>query len=129
MKEFTIETTDALKDKFGLDSVKKYLTYSQIQNIINTVMQYQTWAERQSIIDEMLICYITDLSQKEVEEKGMDYFVQSGLVDYLHYAVENYFDIFRGLEYHESVGKALMELSKNIPQIKEVIMNELQNRS
>ena len=126
MKELEIKTTDALMDEFGLDVVKRYLTYSQIQNIINTVMQYQTWAERQSIIDEMVICYTTDLAQEEVEEKGMDYFVQSGLVDYLHYTVENYFDIFEGLKYHESVGKALMELSKNIPQIKEAIMSELQ---
>lgn len=126
MKELGIKTTDALMDEFGLAGVKKYLTYSQIQNIINTVMQYQTWAERQTIIDEMVICYTTDLTQEEVEEKTMDYFVQCGLVDYLHYTVENYFDIFEGLKYHESVGKALMELSKNIPQIKEAIMNELQ---
>lgn len=126
MKELRIKTTDALMDEFGLAEVKRYLTYSQIQNIINTVMQYQTWAERQTIIDEMVICYTTDLTQKEVEEKTMDYFVQCGLVDYLHYTVENYFDIFEGLKYHESVGKALMELSKNIPQIKEAIMSELQ---
>lgn len=126
MKELGIKTTDALMDEFGLAEVKRYLTYSQIQNIINTVMQYQTWAERQTIIDEMVICYTTDLTQKEVEEKTMDYFVQCGLVDYLHYTVENYFDIFEGLKYHESVGKALMELSKNIPQIKEAIMSELQ---
>lgn len=126
MKELTIATTDSFKDKFGLDSVKLYLTYSQIQNIINTVMQYQTWAERQTVIDTMVLCYTTDLTQEEVEEKTMDYFVQCGLVDYLHYTVENYFDIFEGLKYHESVGKALMELSKNIPQIKEAIMSELQ---
>ena len=126
MKELEIKTTDALMDEFGLAGVKRYLTYSQIQNIINTVMQYQTWAERQTIIDEMVICYTTDLTQEEVEEKTMDYFVQCGLVDYLHYTVENYFDIFEGLKYHESVGKALMELSKNIPQIKEAIMSELQ---
>ena len=126
MKELKIKTTDALMDEFGLTEVKKFLTYSQIQNIINTVMQYQTWAERQTIIDEMVICYTTDLTQEEVEEKTMDYFVQCGLVDFLHYTVENYFDIFEGLKYHESVGKALMELSKNIPQIKEAIMSELQ---
>lgn len=126
MKELGIKTTDGLMDEFGLAGVKRYLTYSQIQNIINTVMQYQTWAERQTIIDEMVICYTTDLTQEEVEEKTMDYFVQCGLVDYLHYTVENYFDIFEGLKYHESVGKALMELSKNIPQIKEAIMSELQ---
>lgn len=126
MKELKIKTTDALMDEFGLTEVKRFLTYSQIQNIINTVMQYQTWAERQTIIDEMVICYTTDLTQEEVEEKTMDYFVQCGLVDFLHYTVENYFDIFEGLKYHESVGKALMELSKNIPQIKEAIMSELQ---
>ena len=125
MKELTIETTDRLKDKFGIDSVKVYLTYSQIQNIINTVMQYQTWAERQTVIDTMVICYTTDLPQKEVEEKGIDYFVQIGLVNWLHYTVDNYDDIFEGLKYHESVGKAVLELSKNIPQIKEAIMNEL----
>lgn len=126
MKELKIKTTDALMDEFGLTEVKRFLTYSQIQNIINTVMQYQTWAERQTIIDEMVICYTTDLTQEEVEEKTMDYFVQCGLVDFLHYTVENYFDIFEGLKYHESVGKALIELSKNIPQIKEAIMSELQ---
>lgn len=128
MKELKIKTIERLEEKFGLDYVKRYLTYSQIQNIINTVMQYQTWAERQTIIDTMIICYTTNISQQEIEEKGLDYFVQSGLVDELHYEIENYFDIFEGLKYHESVGKAILELSKNLPQIKEAFMSELQKR-
>ena len=106
-------------------NVKQYLTYAQIQKIIETTMKYQTWAERESNIDFMVLCYTTDLTPEKIDEIGFDNLVTSGLVEDVIRHVSNYYDIMQGLNYHESVGKALTELSKNLPQIKEMITNEL----
>lgn len=106
-------------------NVKQYLTYAQIQKIIETTMKYQTWAERESNIDFMVLCYTTDLTPEKIDEIGFDNLVTSGLVEDVIRHVSNYYDIMQGLNYHESVGKALTELSKNLPQIKNTLQKEL----
>lgn len=112
---------------YGADNieVKNYLTYAQIQKIIETTIKYQTWAERQTNIDLMVLCYVTNFSKEQVEKLGIDYFVQTGLLEKILDCVNNYSDIFNGINYHESFTKAIIEISKNLPQLKEVIMNEL----
>lgn len=111
-------------ENYGIN-VRQYLTYAQIQKIIETTMKYQTWAERESNINSMVLCYATDLTPEKIDEIGFDNLVTSGLVEDVIRHVSNYYDIIAGLNYHESVGKALTELSKNLPQIKEMIINEL----
>ena len=125
MKE--LFTQDFYLDKYDI-KVKKYLTYAQIQKIIETTMQYKTWAERQTNIDMMVLCYVTDIGVNEIQESGIDKFVESGLIEEVYKIVNNIYEIYDGLEYHESVSKALFELSEKLPEIKNTLQKELNNK-
>ena len=39
---------------------KKYLTYAEIQNIVDQVAKSNIWSDRQQIIDMLVLCYCTD---------------------------------------------------------------------
>jgi hypothetical protein len=108
--------------------VKKYLTYAQIQKIVETTIKYKTWAERQTNIDMMVLCYTTNIGVDKIQEIGIDKLVMTGLVDEVQYVVVNYNKIYDGIQYHESVAKALFELSEKLPEIKNTLQKELNNK-
>lgn len=108
--------------------VKKYLTYAQIQKIVETTIKYKTWAERQTNIDMMVLCYTTNIGVDKIQEIGIDKLVMAGLVDEVQYVVVNYNKIYDGIQYHESVAKALFELSEKLPEIKNTLQKELNNK-
>lgn len=108
--------------------VKKYLTYAQIQKIVETTIKYKTWAERQTNIDMMVLCYTTNIGVDKIQEIGIDKLVMTGLVDEVYYAVVNYDKIYDGIQYHESVAKALFELSEKLPELKNTLQKELKNK-
>lgn len=105
--------------------IKKYLTYAQIQKIVETTIKYKTWAERQTNIDMMVLCYATNIGVDKIQEIGIDKLVMTGLVDEVYYAVVNYDKIYDGIQYHESVAKALFELSEKLPELKNTLQKEL----
>lgn len=96
--------------------VKRYLSLSQIQKIINEVLQVDNFEERESIIDYLILCYITDIGQKKIDELGPDILLQSGLIDEVKLNIRNLHQLLDGIIYHESTGKALREISKRIPE-------------
>lgn len=108
--------------------IKKYLTYAQIQKIVETTIKYKTWAERQTNIDMMVLCYTTNIGVDKIQEIGIDKLVMTGLVDEVYYAVVNYDKIYDGIQYHESVAKALFELSEKLPELKNTLQKELKNK-
>lgn len=108
--------------------IKKYLTYAQIQKIVETTIKYKTWAERQTNIDMMVLCYTTNVGVDKIQEIGIDKLVMTGLVDEVQYVVVNYYKIYDGIEYHESVAKALFELSEKLPELKNTLQKELKNK-
>lgn len=109
-------------------NIKSYLTYAQIQKIIETTIKYKTWAERQTNIDTMLLCYTTDIGIDKIQEIGIEEFVGSGLMDEVYDAVNNLYCVYDGIQYHESVSKALFELSEKLPEIKNTLQEELNNK-
>lgn len=111
-------------DRFDID-IKRFLTYAQIQKIIETTIPLKTWALRKTNIDLMVLCYATNMDIDEIQKIGIDKFVESGLMEEVCYTVENYDSINDGLIYHESIAKALFELSEKLPEIKETLNKEL----
>lgn len=96
--------------------VKQYLSLSEIQKIINEVLLVENFEERESIIDYLILCYCTDIGKEKVDELGPDIFVQSGLIDQVKENIKNLNRLFDGIVYHESTGKALRAIAKNIPE-------------
>ena len=96
--------------------VKPYLSLSEIQKIINEVLLVDNFEERESIIDYLILCYATDIGQDKIEELGPDIFTQSGLMDEIKNNIKNFDKLLDGIAYHESTGKALRMIAKNIPE-------------
>ena len=113
MKELK-ELEDIYLQEFDV-RVKRYLTLSQIQKIIDEALMVENFEERESIVDYLTLCYCTDIGQKVIEDLGPDLFVQSGLMDKVKECIINFDKLEEGLTYHESTGKALRMIVKKMP--------------
>ena len=71
--------------------------------------------ERESIIDYLILCYSTNIDKKIIDDLGSDIFIKSGLMDKVKENIINLDKLIEGIEYHESAGKALRMIAKNIP--------------
>ena len=107
-------------EKFGIE-VNPYLTYAQIQQIVNGVIKFDTWAERQQNIELLVLYHATDIGKEIIEEIGHETLLQSGLIDAVFMRVVNTDKIYKAIEYTESVGRALSQIVKILPEkIKEI---------
>lgn len=95
--------------------VKQYLTFSQIQEIINSILQVDTYEERENTINYLLLVFMTNIGKEVVDELGPDIFVESGLMSEVKNSIKNIDKLYEGITYHESTGKALREISKSLP--------------
>lgn len=103
-------------EEYGVN-VSKYISYSQIQEIVKAVKMFKTWAEREETLDMLLLLYATDIGKEKLEELGHAVLHKSGLISQVHFACESYGEIQEALVYEESLAKALFDLSKNMPDI------------
>ena len=113
MKELKELGSIYLKD-FDVE-VYPYLSLSQIQKIINEVLLVDNFEERESIIDYLILCYSTNIDKKIIDDLGSDIFIKSGLMDKVKENIINLDKLIEGIKYHESAGKALRMIAKNIP--------------
>lgn len=100
-------------------TVNPYLTYSQIQNIVNAVCQFDSWADREQNMDILLLYYVTNLTKEDIEEYGHEALLQSGIIDEVRANVKNFGQIREALAYTQSVEKSLAAISKQLPKIVE----------
>ena len=107
--------------------VKPYLTYAQIQNIVNQVEQFDTWAERETAIDFMLMSYATDMPEKDVEAIGHDTLVSSGTMDGVRNLIKNLDRVYDAIAYTESTARALKQILEEMPKMMEPL-KEMQEK-
>lgn len=98
-------------DEFDI-KVSSYLTYSQIQQIANAVIKFDTWAERKQNIDLLVLYHATDIGRDKIEELGHDVLLQSGVIDAVNSKIMNTYDIYKAIEYTESTSRALSQIIK-----------------
>lgn len=107
--------------------VNRYLTYAQIQQIVNAVIKFDRWAEREQNKDMLILYHATDIGAEKLEEIGIDTLLCSGVVDKVKNCVENLWDIEDGIRYTESTQRALAQIINKLPeyskQIEDVIKN------
>ena len=112
-------------DNYDIE-VKQYLSLSQIQKIINEVIQVDTFEERENVIDYLLLVYCTNIGQEKIDELGPDILIESGLVDEVKKNIKNIDKLIEGIEYSESAGKALRDISKKLPNdLSELINSDI----
>lgn len=115
MKEIKIENQVELYD-FDI-KVNTYLTYDQIQQIVNSVIKFDTWAERQQNIDMLILYHATDIGKDGIESYTHDEWLQSGIVDAVKNNIKNYNKIKEAIEYTESTQRALAQIIKRLPEL------------
>lgn len=96
-------------EKYGI-TVNRYLTYAQIQQIVEATMKFHTWAERQQNIDMLVLVHATDMTVEEIEKYTHDELLQCSLIDSVKSNIENVWHIYNALEYHESTQRALAQI-------------------
>lgn len=123
MKEIKGNQTVYLED-YDI-TVNKYLTYAQIQQIANAVVaasmddSEDTWANRQTNIDMLVLYHATDISKGKLEEIGHDDLLTSGLIDHVKEQIKNYYEVYGAINYIEDNQRAIGKLLKSLPKILE----------
>lgn len=105
-------------------TVNPYLTYAQIQNIVNAVCNFDNWADREQNIDILLLYYVTNLTKEEIEDYGHEALLQSGIIDEVKANVKNFGQIYDALAYTQSVEKSLASISKHLPEVIKDVMKK-----
>ena len=106
-------------------TVNKYLTYAQIQQIANAVVAASandaddTWANRETNIDMLVLYHATDIGKEKLEEIGHDALLTSGLIDAVRYRIENIYSVNDAIDYIENNQRAINKLLKSLPKILE----------
>ena len=99
--------------------VNPYLTYAQIQAIVNGVKSLDSWAEREQNIDMCVLAFATDIPAEKLEEVGHDVLLQSGLINAVCGEIKNLFSVYEAIEYTESTKRALAQIIKALPKYQE----------
>ena len=99
--------------------VNPYLTYAQIQAIVNGVKSLDSWAEREQNIDMCVLAFATDIPTEKLEELGHDVLLQSGLINAVCGEIKNLFSVYEAIEYTESTKRALTQIIKALPKYQE----------
>ena len=99
--------------------VNPYLTYAQIQAIVNGVKELDGWAEREQNIDMCVLAFATDIPTEKLEEIGHDALLQSGLIDAVMGEIKNIYTVYEAIEYTESTKRALAQIVKALPKYQE----------
>ena len=123
MKEIKGNQTVYLED-YDI-TVNKYLTYAQIQQIANAVVAASandaddTWANRETNIDMLMLYHATDIGKEKLEEIGHDVLLTSGLIEAVRYSIENLYEINDAIDYIENNQRAIGKLLKSLPKVLE----------
>ena len=99
--------------------VNPYLTYAQIQAIVNGVKGLDSWAEREQNIDMCVLAFATDIPTEKLEELGHDALLQSGLINAVMLEIKNLHRVYEAIEYTESTKRALAQIIKALPKYQE----------
>lgn len=99
--------------------VNPYLTYAQIQAIVNGVKGLDSWAEREQNIDMCVLAFATDIPTEKLEELGHDALLQSGLITEVKGEIQNLYRVREAIEYTESTKRALAQIIKALPKYQE----------
>lgn len=101
--------------------VNQYLTYAQIQQIVNAVIKFDTWSERYQNIDMLILYHATDINKEELEKYDVDILKQSGLIDAVKNNIINLNELNEAIEYTTSIQRALSQILKQMPQINKAL--------
>lgn len=118
MKEIKAQVVH--NEKYDIN-INQYLTYAQIQQIVNAVeaasKEDDSWSARQTNIDMLVLYHATDIGKEKLEEIGHEALVASGLVEEVNMTIYNYYLIEQAIDYTESMSRAGFKLISQLPSV------------
>ena len=118
MEKMDMSMAIELPDDFA---VNRYLTYAQIQQIVNAVEKAaqtdDSWATRETNIDMLVLYHATNLGKEKLEEIGHETLLQSGLIDNVKAQIVNYHQLKEALDFTESLPRAVYKLISQLPKV------------
>lgn len=100
-------------------NVTCHLTPAQIDDIAKTVVNLNTWLEREQMICYKILCYATDIGEEKIEELDPDMIAMSGLYHEVKIHIRNSLDIYAAIKYYESPVRMLADIAQNMPELLE----------
>lgn len=101
--------------------VNRYLTYAEIQSIIDAVVKLDKWADRQTMVDLLVLTYATSMTKEEIANISHDGFLCSGLIDQVMGCIENLYQITDALSFTTSLANIAGQFLKQVPELTEQI--------
>lgn len=118
MKEIKAQVVH--NEKYDIN-INQYLTYAQIQQIVNAVevasKEDDSWSARQTNIDMLVLYHATDIGKEKLEEIGHETLVASGLVEEVNMTIYNYYLIEQAIDYTESMSRAGFKVISQLPKL------------
>lgn len=117
-------------NEFDID-VSQYLTYAQIQNIVNGTNQlmntegknskgetikYNSWADMQQSIDMLMLLHATNLTEEDLKQSH-SVFLQSGVIDAVRDNIINYWQVEEAFDYTNGTKATVLSIISGLTQI------------
>ena len=128
MKENIMSKEPVEIKEYGI-KVNQYLTYSQIQSIVDGLKKLNSWAERQQSIDMCILYFATDLKKEEIEAHDHDYWLKTGIIEAVNDKIENIYQLNEAIDYEESIKKAIVQISRELPRFSNKVDEVMKNAS
>lgn len=100
-------------------NVNPYLTPTQVEDIAKTVINLNSWLEREQMICYKVLCCATDIGESEIEELDPDMIASSGLYSEVMLHIINFSDIHNAIKHYESPVRMLADIAQNMPELLE----------
>ena len=118
--------------------IRQYLTYAQIQQIVNAVekasKEEDSWSARQTNIDMLVLFHATDIGKEKLEEIGHEALLACGLIDEVNNTVVNLCQIYEAIGFTESMARVGFKFISQLPKALSneaisAVLNEYANAS
>lgn len=96
--------------------VNQYLTYAQIQQIVNSVAKIDMWSEREQNIDMLILLHATDIGIDSLEKNEHNVLLESGLIDSVKENIRNLSSVYDAIKYNESIQRSLIQITRELPK-------------
>ena len=128
MKENIMSKEPVEIEEYGI-KVNQYLTYSQIQSIVDGLKKLDSWAEREQNIDMLLLIYATNRTAEEVNNYNHEHWLKTGIIEEVHDRIENIFQLYDAIKYEESLKKSITQIARELPRFSNKVDEVMKNAS
>lgn len=101
--------------------VKRYLTYAEIQSIVDALEKLEKWSDRQTVVDLLILTYATNMDREQLKNTPHDVLLSSGLIEQVTGCIDNLYQVTDAIAFNNSFVNIMANLVKNMPKLTEEI--------